>query len=137
MPRNTKSIGIRLDPAFKDVIEALEPEFRSRFGHTTRPLFFTAVMAEYLQDAPERFYHHGNGAKLHVVEIDRGLAERIASDTDVPFATFGFNAFEAFVQSQLMRESVYNRIKHANPQASRFGLWFEASCAAHGYSLSF
>ena len=136
MPRNTKSIGIRLDPVFKGVLGALEPEFKLRFGRLTRAIFYTAVMAEFLQDAPERFYHHGNASLLHVVEIDRILAERIAADTDVPFATFGFNAFETFTRSRLMRESVYNRVKHGNPKASRFGLWFEAGCAAHGYSMA-
>jgi|TARA_R110002049_G_scaffold259498_1_gene435361 hypothetical protein len=126
-----------LDPAFKGVLETLEPEFRTHFGHLTRAKFYTAVMAEFFQDAPENFYHHRNSSLLHLVEIDRALAERITERVDVPFGTFGFNAFRSFVGSPLMRESVYNRVKSGNPKASRFGLWFEGECAALGYPLAF
>tara|TARA_R110002072_G_scaffold247355_2_gene406524 strand:+ start:6571 stop:6984 length:414 start_codon:yes stop_codon:yes gene_type:complete len=136
LPKHLKTIAIRMEPAFQAVLIALEPQFRSRYGPTTRYVFYSAVLTEYLQDAPRRFIHHGNSSARHYFDIDRSLAERIAATVDVPIAAFGFNAFEKFASSLLMRESVYNRVKHAVPDASTFGLWFESRCAALGYDLS-
>ena len=137
MPRAHNTTRIRVPTGVGAVLDALDSAMHKRFGRTCKRQFYTALLAEFLQDAPARYWHHGNSSDVHIIEIDRTIAEEIKAVVDVPLACFGFNAVEAFLAQPLLRYAVYARLGRAMREPPKnFGAFVKSHFRKHGFDLS-
>lgn len=137
MPRAHNTTRIRVPHGVGAVLDALDTAMHKRFGRTCKRQFYTALLAEFLQDAPPRYWHHGNSSDVHIIEIDRVIANEIKASVDVPLACFGFNAVEAFMAQPLLRHAVYARIGRAMREPPKnFGTFVKSLFRKHGLDLT-
>ena len=136
VPRSGNTTRIRAPKGLGPVFQALEVSLADAFGRVAKRRFYTALLAEYLQDPPARYWHHGNSSDVIFVEIDRVVANEIRENADVPLACFGFNAIDSFISDPLIRDAVYVRLRRSLKSSDTdVGVFIETHFRSHEIPL--